>query len=55
MDATTRKPTDTMHEDMILREGQRQVALHLLQMLSYDIDEYYKRKQSNQLEVRYDR
>ena len=55
IDSTIRKPTDTMREDMILREGQRQVALHLLQMVNYDMDAYYKRKELNQLEVQHDR
>lgn len=55
VDSTTRKPTDTMREDMVLREGQRQVALHLLSMVNYDIEEYHKRRELNKLEVQYDR
>ena len=55
VDDTTRKPSDKMPEDMVLREGQRQVALYLLKMVNYDIDKYIQQREFNKIEVQYER
>ena len=54
MMATTRKKGDTVG-DMEFREGQRNVMLYILSMVNYDLEKFFKERETGQIEVQYDR